>query len=61
MFVPPTRLGVAVPLPPLATGKMPVASSTGTLVAFVRLMAVGVPRLAAVSKLLTVICLVVLL
>jgi hypothetical protein len=59
MFVPPTMLGVAVPEPPLATGKTPVAWLTGTTVALVKLMAVGVPKLAAVNKSLTVICLVV--
>ncbi len=60
-FEPATKLGVAVPLPPLTTGNTPEACAIGTLVALARLTAVGVPRLAEVSKLLTVIFLVVLL
>ena len=37
-----------MPLPPLATGKTPVAWLTGTLVAFVRLTADGVPKLGVI-------------
>lgn len=58
-LVPATNAGVAVPEPPLATANTPDASSIGTLVALARLIALGVPKLAEVSKLLTVICLVV--
>lgn len=60
-LVPATMAGVAVPVPPRFTANRPVACVMGTLVALARLTAVGVPKLAEVSKLLTVICLVVLL
>ena len=60
-FVPATSAGVAVPVPPLATANKPLACAIGMFVALARLTAVGVPKLAEVSKLLTVIFLVVLL
>lgn len=50
---------VAAPVPPFATGNTPVASLTGTLVAYVRLMTEGVPKLADVNKPSTVTCLVI--
>ena len=49
-LVPATKAGVVVPVPPWLTGNTPVACATGTNVALVRLIAVGVPKLAAVSR-----------
>ena len=58
-FVPATMLGTVVPVPPRFTANVPVAWSTGTLVALTKLMALGVPRLACVNKPVTVTFLVV--
>ena len=45
MFAPATRLGVAVPVPPLATGRMPVTPVvSGKPVALVNVKDVGVPN-----------------
>ena len=49
-FVPATRPGVAVPVPPLATGRIPVTPVvSGRPVALVSTTAVGVPRFGAES------------
>ena len=49
-FVPATKAGVAVPLPPFATGKTPVTPVvSGKPVAFVKVAEVGVPRTGVTS------------
>lgn len=50
MLVPATRLGVAVPVPPLATGRIPVTPVVnGSPVAFVNVPEAGVPRIGVTS------------
>ena len=49
-FVPATKAGVAVPVPPLATGKRPVTPVVkGKPVAFVNVPDVGVPKIGVTS------------
>lgn len=49
-FVPATKEGVAVPVPPLATGKVPVTPVVnGKPVAFVKVAEVGVPKIGVTS------------
>jgi hypothetical protein len=49
-FVPATKAGVAVPLPPFATGKTPVTPVvSGKPVAFVKVAEVGVPKTGVTS------------